>query len=355
MGQCPVKEAFLQVHGKLTSAGTIRQCDAALLSGEEAGRPARLYLARTDKDEMAPVTIREVLPSIGGGDTRIRLSTGDIFTISGTADLSAVERYFPRQGRLGARLSRMELVGWRGMVLLSLIFMSLLIGFRFAIAPVGDLLAKAAPPSLVARGSGLVLAQLDMTVLEESALPNQQRQKLRMEFERMRRLAPPDFADTRLHFRKAPLIGPNAFALPGNDVVLLDELVTFANDEDVVLAVLAHEFGHVIERHALRHIMRSAVVAMGVSLLVGAEESILEEIVGFGSGLVLSGQSREFELAADHVSADWMRQLGHDTDALARFFQRLADDCGPLCDGGGLMASHPSFADRIGALEHQSD
>ena len=125
--------------------------------------------------------------------------------------------------------------------------------------------------------------------------------------------------------------------------------------EDVVLAVLAHEFGHVIERHALRHIMRSAVVAMGVSLLVGAEESILEEIVGFGGGLVLSGQSREFELAADHVSADWMRQLGHDTDALARFFQRLADDCGPLCDGGGLMASHPSFADRIRALEHQSD
>ena len=90
MGQRPVKEAFLQVHGKLTSAGTSRQCDAALLSGEEEERPARLYLARTDKDEMAPVTIREVLPSIGGGDTRIRLSTGDIFTISGTADLSAV-------------------------------------------------------------------------------------------------------------------------------------------------------------------------------------------------------------------------------------------------------------------------
>ena len=141
----------MQVHGKLTSAGTSRQSDAALLSGEEGGHPATLYLARADMDEMAPVTIREVLPTIGGGDTRIRLSTGDVFIISGTTEISELEQYFPRQGRLGASLSRMELIGWRGMVLLSLIFLSLLIGFRFAIAPAGDLLAKAAPPSLVAR------------------------------------------------------------------------------------------------------------------------------------------------------------------------------------------------------------
>ena len=77
--------------------------------------------------------------------------------------------------------------------------------------------------------------------------------------------------------------------------MLLDELVTYVEDDDVVFAVLAHELGHVTGRHALRQVMRSAVVAMGVSLIVGAEESILEEIIGFGGGLVLSGQSRAFE------------------------------------------------------------
>ena len=306
---------------------------------EREGEPDILFLASEDINQLRPVTIGEVLPSIGAGDTRIRLSTGDVFTVDFSADITALEPFFPRRGRFGATLSRLEMVGWRGVILLSVIFVGLLLGFRLAIAPVGDLLAKSAPTSLVERGSGLVLAQLDMID----------------EFDRMRQLAPPEFADTRLHFRKAPLIGPNAFALPGNDVVLLDDLVTFADDEAVVLAVLAHEFGHVIERHALRQIMRSAVVAMGVSLLVGAEDSILEEIVGFGGGLVLSGQSREFELEADHVSADWMRRLGHDTEALARFFTRLSNDCGALCDGGGLMASHPSFADRIDRLSSQSD
>ena len=345
----------MQIHGRLTSRGTSNQRDAALVVHEREGETDILFLASEDINQLRPVTIGEVLPSIGAGDTRIRLSTGDVFTVDFSSDITALEPFFPRRGRFGATLSRLEMVGWRGVILLSVIFVGLLLGFRLAIAPVGDLLAKSAPTSLVERGSGLVLAQLDMTVLQESSLPASQRQRLIDEFDRMRQLAPPEFADTRLHFRKAPLIGPNAFALPGNDVVLLDDLVTFADDEAVVLAVLAHEFGHVIERHALRQIMRSAVVAMGVSLLVGAEDSILEEIVGFGGGLVLSGQSREFELEADHVSADWMRRLGHDPEALARFFTRLSNDCGALCDGGGLMASHPSFADRIDRLSSQSD
>ena len=51
--------------------------------------------------------------------------------------------------------------------------------------------------------------------------------------------------------------------------------------------VLAHELGHVAEQHALRQVMRSAVVAIGVSLMVGSEGSILEEVAGFGGSLLL--------------------------------------------------------------------
>ncbi len=47
-------------------------------------------------------------------------------------------------------------------------------------------------------------------------------------------------------------------------------LALCADDDNVVLGVLAQELGHVAERHALRQVMRSAVVAIGVSLLVGS-------------------------------------------------------------------------------------
>jgi hypothetical protein len=32
------------------------------------------------------------------------------------------------------------------------------------------------------------------------------------------------------------------------------------------------------------------------------------------------------------------------------FFEKLADDCGDWCDGGGFLDSHPSFADRIAQI-----
>lgn len=340
----------MQVQGSLTRAGTTQIIPAALLVEEAPETGIELFLARADQQHVELVEIDHVLPKVGGGDLRLRLSTGDIIRFSSDTDVTPLERFFPQQARAGARLSRLEKVGWRGVVVLSILFLAALAGLRLAIAPAGDVLARLVPDTLVERASGLVLAQLDMTFLEESQLPSATRQRLTDEFDRMRKLAAPEFANTELHFRRAPAIGPNAFALPGNDIVLLDELVTFANDEEVVLAVMAHEFGHVTGRHALRQVMRSAVVAIGVGLIVGAEETVLEEIVGFGGNIVLSGHSRNFELEADSVSADWMQRLGHDAEALPRFFQKLQTECGNLCDGGGLLTSHPSFRERIEAL-----
>jgi Zn-dependent protease with chaperone function len=340
----------MQFQGRLTKAGTTALVEATLRVADAGEGGATLILTRADMAGSTPVTIAHVLPKVGGGDLRLRLSTGDVLRLPADMDTAPLERFFPEPARLGSWLTRLETVGWRGVLLLSVLFLLALAGLRLAIAPAGDFLARLIPDTLVERASGLVLAQLDLALLEDSRLPDETRQRLTGEFERLRLLAPPAFADTRLHFRHAPAIGPNAFALPGHDIVLLDELVTFANDEDVVLAVLAHEFGHVVEQHALRQIMRSAVVAIAVGMIVGADESVIEEIVGFGGNLVLSGQSRAFELEADHVSADWMQRLGRDAGALPRFFSKLQQECGGLCDGGGLLATHPSFRDRIEAL-----
>lgn len=340
----------MQFQGRLTKAGTTALVEATLRVADAGEGGATLILTRADMAGSTPVTIAHVLPKVGGGDLRLRLSTGDVLRLPADMDTAPLERFFPEPARLGSWLTRLETVGWRGVLLLSVLFLLALAGLRLAIAPARNFLARLIPDTLVERASGLVLAQLDLALLEDSRLPDETRQRLTGEFERLRLLAPPAFADTRLHFRHAPAIGPNAFALPGHDIVLLDELVTFANDEDVVLAVLAHEFGHVVEQHALRQIMRSAVVAIAVGMIVGADESIIEEIVGFGGNLVLSGQSRAFELEADHVSADWMQRLGRDAGALPRFFSKLQQECGGLCDGGGLLATHPSFRNRIEAL-----
>ena len=340
----------MQFHGTLTSAGTTVQMRAALLVREPSQPPDSLFLAREDAAGVAEITISEILPMVGGGDTRLRLSTGDVFRLAAGTDQTLLEAHYPRGARLGMRLSRLEMVRWRGVAVLAVLFLLIAAGFRMAIAPVGDAMARMMPKHLVERASAMVLSQLDLTLMEASTLSAAEQQQIRAEFQRLVALAPAAFADTRLHFRSSPTIGPNAFALPGNDVVLLDELVAYVDDEEVVIGVLAHELGHIVEQHALRQVMRSAVVAVGISLLVGAEESVLEEIVGFGGTLVLTQNSRHFEIEADAASADMLRRTGGDPDALIRFFAKLEDECGAMCDGGGLLASHPSFRERVEAL-----
>jgi|GEM_PF-5045441 len=49
---------------------------------------------------------------------------------------------------------------------------------------------------------------------------------------------------------------------------------------------------------------------------------------------------------------DWAvtRWLGRDPLALVRFFEKIEKECGEICDGGSMLASHPSFSERIEAL-----
>ena len=68
--------------------------------------------------------------------------------------------------------------------------------------------------------------------------------------------------DYVLEFRKSPAVGPNAFALPGGTVVLLDELVAAAAHDDEIAAVLAHEIGHLHGRHTMRHVLQTSVAGV---------------------------------------------------------------------------------------------
>ena len=73
----------------------------------------------------------------------------------------------------------------------------------------------------------------------------------------------------RLEFRTAPFIGANAFALPSGIVVLTDELVALAQADEEILAVLAHELGHVRHRHIMRRLLESSAVALLVAGVTG--------------------------------------------------------------------------------------
>lgn len=138
----------------------------------------------------------------------------------------------------------------------------------------------------------------------------------------------------------APDIGPNAFALPGGQVMMTDQLVREAKSDDELFAVLAHEAGHVEHRHGLRGVIQYGGLSLAVSLLTGDSSSILVL-----APLLLADMkySRDFEREADRFAFQRLAASGRSPCLLGAFLARLATVGG---ETSPLLSSHPGTEER---------
>jgi Zn-dependent protease with chaperone function len=239
------------------------------------------------------------------------------------------------------------------------IFAALVIAFcfalyRFALPILVEVAIAVTPPVVPQLLSKSVLASLDQAIFEETKLSSESRKDLSDQFAKIATLTPRGMAalapaDTRaytLNFRRGGAIGPNAFALPDGTVVLTDELVELANDDEMVLAVLAHEIGHVDHEHSLRQLYRAAGVTALIMLIGGDIGSATEDILIQGSALVSLSYSRSAEAEADRYSVELMHKAGRDPAAIARFFELMRDRLGDNSEND-FLSTHPATPERI--------
>jgi predicted Zn-dependent protease len=154
-------------------------------------------------------------------------------------------------------------------------------------------------------------------------------------------------AHYRLEFRNAPRIGPNAFALPGGTIVVTDALIQLAKSPDEVLAVLAHEIGHVERRHTLRNIVQGSLTAVIVATLTADANSLGIAIAGLPALLVQASYSREFETEADTFAFELLKRHDISPDAFARIMERMMKKAGEEERNLGFLSSHPPSPQRI--------
>ena len=142
----------------------------------------------------------------------------------------------------------------------------------------------------------------------------------------------------------------NAVALPGGKVILFDGLVKQARSPDEVAGVLAHEIGHVREKHVMQALLRQ----MGLAVVLGGVDGNSGALV---NNMLAMSYSRESEAEADAHS---MRALGNaaiSPVATASFFERLSQLDGSARGGedgqgiAGYMSSHPLSRERKKAFE----
>jgi tetratricopeptide (TPR) repeat protein len=124
----------------------------------------------------------------------------------------------------------------------------------------------------------------------------------------------------RLELRTCPVIDPNAYALPGGTIVLTDELARAATSGDQLSAVLAHEMGHLRERHGVRTALERAGVMTAIAAYTGDTARVAEALRRV---LLETGYPTKFEDQADAFALQRMRNLGIPPRALADMLQVL--------------------------------
>ncbi len=169
--------------------------------------------------------------------------------------------------------------------------------------------------------------------------------RIRRGFDELHRGLPMD-SHYRLEFRDSP-IGPNAFALPGGTIVITDAMVKVAESPEEVLAVLAHEIGHVERRHTMRHMLQDSAVAISVAAITSDAASLSVAVAGLPTVLARTRYSREFESEADDYAFRLLKQHGLSPEAFATLMERLAGKQGDAGQAFAFLSSHPVTAERI--------
>lgn len=218
------------------------------------------------------------------------------------------------------------------------------------------------PEEVMTRLGDETMAVFDRTLFTASKLPVARRDELRAAFARFLRAAG-EGEDYRIEFRYSASMGANAFALPSGVIVITDELVELAEHDDEILGVLAHECGHVKNRHVLRGVLQNATIAVVVTLVTGDVSATAAAAGAAPAFLLQSRFSQEFERDADAEAVRSMRRAGLKPEHLATMLQRLEVAHRPWADeeaeGAGeeqkagvmnYIGSHPPTYERLKAI-----
>lgn len=139
--------------------------------------------------------------------------------------------------------------------------------------------------------------------------------------------------------------GPaNAFAAPGGQVVFFEELLGEAEAAREVAGVLAHEMGHVTERHSMRHIVKSTTLSLVVAGLLGDASAPMARAV---DALATLSYSRSAEAEADDRALELLSAGGYDSRGLVEFFERMSRE-NPAVEGPPqVLSTHPAPSARV--------
>ncbi|HEV7815347.1 MAG TPA: M48 family metalloprotease [Janthinobacterium sp.] len=154
----------------------------------------------------------------------------------------------------------------------------------------------------------------------------------------------------------------NAFALPGGFIAVHSALLLAAQSESELASVMAHEIGHVAQRHIARSIgeeRKDAMIPLAAMILAvlasrAGGDAAMGVLMG-GEGIAIQRQlnfSRDAEREADRIGFQIMGAAGFDTNGMVAFFQRLQSASRSYSDfAPPWLLTHPLTTERIADIQ----
>jgi Zn-dependent protease with chaperone function len=333
-------------------AGWLYQAGASARAAASVTHDGDIFLLATSAGEERLDRAQLRIPDrIAGVPLRIELADGQAFESHGGIDADLLHGLWPA-AESRRWVHRLEHARPRVFVAIIGVLLAVFAASAAALPWAADIATELVPPS-VERQLGLAaLGSLDKTVFRPSRLPINFRADTVLVLHRLvdaTSLEPID-----LYFRDGRFLGANALTLPGRLIVVTDDLVRTLS-QDQIAGVIAHELGHVSERHVLRQVFRSSFVATLISTVAGDVSGLVGNAAGVAALLTRLSFSRRFEVDADDYAIRLMVLGGYKPSGLADALDAITRDCGSRCERAAFLSSHPAPQERIARIRTWSD
>lgn len=159
----------------------------------------------------------------------------------------------------------------------------------------------------------------------------------------------------------------NAFAMPGGFIGVNTGLIVSSGSESELAAVLAHEIGHVVQRHIARGmtqqnqnsmVMLASLAGALLAALAGGGGNLAMGVAAFGQAAAINRQlgfSRDAEREADRAGFTMLTKAGFDAQGMAQMFSRLmnASRLNEGAGGGSWASTHPLSIERMSDVQNR--
>ncbi len=287
------------------------------------------------------LNVLNISPKISNSKRFVSLPDGGQFQCSD----SEILKRLPQEASSEGVVAWLEQRIWAAITSLIIIITLLVLGYYYGLPVLTKNIVEKIPIETEQVLGRKALTWLDNEWFSESKLPKEYRYHIKSSFESLHTKLSIS-KHLKIEFRNSEVIGANAFALPGGTIVITDQLINISTSTNEIMAILAHEIGHIEKRHLMKQIIQSSFATLSIATITGDAATLSASTAGLPVILMQTKYSRESEREADSFAFKLLKHNKISPQAFADILERISKDQ----NSNKIMSfisTHPATKERI--------